>query len=97
MSQTRLCQIAETPQDQLGNVIDGRLPACGVCEPEARVAIAAANSDARPKSGPPVTMPPKILSNNRQACREAGLTVRERYEASRALHAEKEAGEGRRT
>lgn len=28
----------------------------------------------------------------RQACNEAGLTVRERYEASQALHAEKEAG-----
>jgi hypothetical protein len=26
----------------------------------------------------------------RQACKEAGLTVRERYEASRALHAGKE-------
>ncbi len=26
----------------------------------------------------------------RQACREVGLTVRERYEASQALHAEKE-------
>lgn len=26
----------------------------------------------------------------RQACREAGLTVGERYEASQALHAEKE-------
>jgi hypothetical protein len=26
----------------------------------------------------------------RQACKEAGLTVRERYEASEALHAEKE-------
>jgi hypothetical protein len=30
----------------------------------------------------------------RQACKEAGLTVRERYEASRALHAEKETGGG---
>jgi hypothetical protein len=29
----------------------------------------------------------------RQACKEAGLTVRERYEASQALHAEKESGE----
>jgi hypothetical protein len=28
----------------------------------------------------------------RQACREAGLTIRERYEASEALHAEKQAG-----
>jgi len=28
----------------------------------------------------------------RQACREAGLTVLERYEASQALHIEKEAG-----
>jgi hypothetical protein len=28
----------------------------------------------------------------RQACREAGLTLRERYEASEALHAEKESG-----
>lgn len=28
----------------------------------------------------------------RQACKEAGLTVRERYEASEALHAEKQAG-----
>jgi hypothetical protein len=27
----------------------------------------------------------------RQACKEAGLTVQERYEASEALHAEKEA------
>lgn len=26
----------------------------------------------------------------RQACKEAGLTARERYEASEALHAEKE-------
>lgn len=26
----------------------------------------------------------------RQACREVGLTVQERYEASQALHAEKE-------
>jgi hypothetical protein len=26
----------------------------------------------------------------RQACKEAGLTVQERYEASEALHAEKE-------
>jgi hypothetical protein len=29
----------------------------------------------------------------RQACREAGLTVSERYEASDALHAEKAAGD----
>jgi hypothetical protein len=28
----------------------------------------------------------------RQACKEAGLTVSERYEASDALHAEKESG-----
>ena len=28
----------------------------------------------------------------RQACKEAGLTVRERFEASEALHAEKESG-----
>lgn len=28
----------------------------------------------------------------RQACKEAELTVRERYEASEALHAEKESG-----
>jgi len=28
----------------------------------------------------------------RQACKETGLTVRERYEASEALHAEKQAG-----
>lgn len=28
----------------------------------------------------------------RQACKEAGLTVRERFEASEALHAEKQAG-----
>jgi hypothetical protein len=28
----------------------------------------------------------------RQACKEAGLTVRERYEASEALHAEKQSG-----
>jgi hypothetical protein len=27
----------------------------------------------------------------RQACREVGLTARERYEASEALHAEKQA------
>jgi hypothetical protein len=27
----------------------------------------------------------------RQACKEAGLTTQERYEASEALHAEKEA------
>jgi hypothetical protein len=26
----------------------------------------------------------------RQACKEAGLTIQERYEASAALHAEKE-------
>lgn len=30
----------------------------------------------------------------RQACREAGLTVSERYAASEALHAEKESGGG---
>jgi hypothetical protein len=30
----------------------------------------------------------------RQACKEAGLTVRERYEASQALHVEKETGGG---
>jgi hypothetical protein len=30
----------------------------------------------------------------RQACKEAGLTVFERYEASQALHLEKEAGGG---
>ena len=30
----------------------------------------------------------------RQACREAGLTASERYEASQALHAQKEAGGG---
>lgn len=30
----------------------------------------------------------------RQACREAGLTIDERYEASEALHAEKDAGGG---
>ncbi len=29
----------------------------------------------------------------RQACKEAGLTVSERYDASDALHAEKQAGE----
>jgi hypothetical protein len=29
----------------------------------------------------------------RQACKEAGLTVAERYEASQALHADKESGE----
>jgi hypothetical protein len=29
----------------------------------------------------------------RQACREAGLTVSERYDASDALHAEKASGE----
>jgi len=29
----------------------------------------------------------------RQACREAGLTVGERYEASDALHAEKASGD----
>lgn len=28
----------------------------------------------------------------RQACKEVGLTVRERYEASEALHAEKQSG-----
>lgn len=28
----------------------------------------------------------------RQACKEAGLTPRERYEASEALHVEKQAG-----
>jgi hypothetical protein len=28
----------------------------------------------------------------RQACKEAGLTAEERYEASEALHAEKQAG-----
>ena len=28
----------------------------------------------------------------RQACKEAGLTVRERHEASEALHAEKQWG-----
>jgi hypothetical protein len=28
----------------------------------------------------------------RQACKEAGLTVQERFEASEALHAEKESG-----
>jgi hypothetical protein len=28
----------------------------------------------------------------RQACRDAGLTVQERYEASDALHAEKDSG-----
>lgn len=31
----------------------------------------------------------------RQACTEAGLTAAERYEASEALHAEKEAGSTR--
>lgn len=31
----------------------------------------------------------------RQACKEAGLTADERYEASQALHAEKESGGGR--
>ncbi len=30
----------------------------------------------------------------RLACKEAGLTVRDRYEASKALHAEKETGGG---
>lgn len=29
----------------------------------------------------------------RQACREVGLTISERYEASDALHAEKESGD----
>jgi hypothetical protein len=29
----------------------------------------------------------------RQACREVGLTIGERYEASDALHAEKESGD----
>lgn len=28
----------------------------------------------------------------RQACKEAGLTAQQRYEASEALHAEKESG-----
>lgn len=32
----------------------------------------------------------------RQACKEAGLTAYERYEASQALHAEKESGAGRK-
>jgi hypothetical protein len=33
----------------------------------------------------------------RQACKEAGLTVSERYEASQALHADKESsGSGQR-
>jgi hypothetical protein len=32
----------------------------------------------------------------RQACKEAGLTTYERYEASQALHAEKESGGGRK-
>lgn len=32
----------------------------------------------------------------RQACREAGLSAIERYEASQALHAEKESGGGAR-
>jgi hypothetical protein len=32
----------------------------------------------------------------RQACKEAGLTIRERYEASQALHAEKESGGGQK-
>lgn len=30
----------------------------------------------------------------RQACKEAGLTPSERYDASQALHAEKESGGG---
>jgi hypothetical protein len=30
----------------------------------------------------------------RQACKEAGLTINERYEASQALHADKESGGG---
>jgi len=30
----------------------------------------------------------------RQACKEVGLTVRERYDASEALHAEKESSGG---
>ena len=44
-----------------------------------------------------------IVSNKRdikqfrQACKEAGLTVRERYEASQALHAEKGMAAGRTT
>ncbi len=32
----------------------------------------------------------------RQACKEADLTVRERYDASEALHSEKESGGGQK-
>jgi hypothetical protein len=40
-----------------------------------------------------MSMPRKQdIKQFRQACREVGLTAGERYEASRALHAEKESG-----
>lgn len=36
--------------------------------------------------------PKRDIKQFRQACREVGLTAVERYEASQALHAEKESG-----
>lgn len=38
----------------------------------------------------PVVTRKRDIKQFRQACREVGLTVQERYEASKALHAEKE-------
>ncbi len=45
---------------------------------------------------PPNTLAPRVARKRdvkqfRQACRDVGLTARERYEASEALHAEKQA------
>jgi hypothetical protein len=69
--------------------LDRRLRYCGCAEdseeaplPELEVVLAA-----------PMTRK-RDIKQFRQACKEAGLTVRERYDASEALHAEKEAGGG---
>lgn len=43
-------------------------------------------------SSPGATTRKRDIKQFRQACKEAGLTVDERYEASQALHADKESG-----
>ena len=43
-------------------------------------------------AGGPALTRKRDIKQFRQACKEAGLTARERYEASEALHAEKESG-----
>ena len=46
----------------------------------------------RPSGSPATVRRKRDVKQFRQACKEVGLTVWERFEASEALHAEKESG-----